>query len=197
MENTNSGDASEITEIIQHWSSVSDDAKGRVVAALYEQLRRNAASHLRGESHVDLQPTSLVHEAYDRLVNVSRIDLHSRSHFLGLAGRIMRQVLVDEARRRRAQKRDVGLQTQFTERYFGEQVQFTDILELEEMLQALEEIDPQYVLLFEARAFAGMTVEETAASLGMSPSTVKRRWKVVLAWLRVRLDAQQSGRSDS
>ncbi len=193
MADSNDNRGGEITEIIQHWSSVSDDAKGRVVAALYEQLRRNAASHLRGEAHVDLQPTSLVHEAYDRLVNISRIDLNSRSHFLGLAGRVMRQVLVDEARRRRAQKRDVGLQTQFTEKFFGEEVQYADILELEEMLGELEQIDPLYVSLFEARAFAGMTVEETAVSLGMSASTVKRRWKVVLAWLRIRMESGQGG----
>ena len=180
---------SDITEILQNWSNESSDDRGRVIAAMYDELRRNAAAHLRNERHADLQPTSLVNEAYMRLINITRIDLKGRNHFLGLAGRIMREILVDEARRMRAAKRDHGLQTRFTGEHVGSDMPISDILELDEMLTALEEIDPIYVKLFEARAFAGMTIEEAADVLDMSPSTVKRKWKVALAWIREHADS--------
>ncbi|MCP5180648.1 MAG: sigma-70 family RNA polymerase sigma factor [Pseudomonadales bacterium] len=175
----------DVTQILQSWSQQSRDDRGRVVAALYDELRRNAANHLRGERGVvDLQPTSLVNEAYFRLVNIDRIDLNGRSHFLGLAGRIMREVLVDEARKLRASKRDQALQTHFTGDFDSGATPLTDILQVDELLNELEAIDPQYVQLFEARAFAGMTIEEAAQMLDLSVSTVKRKWKVVMAWLR-------------
>jgi len=91
---------SDITEILQNWSSQPEAERGRVVAALYEDLRKNAANHLRRESGViELQPTSLVNEAYLRLLKVNKMDMTGRAHFFGLAGRIMREILVDEARR--------------------------------------------------------------------------------------------------
>ncbi|MCR9279363.1 MAG: ECF-type sigma factor [Pseudomonadaceae bacterium] len=180
---------SDVTQILQNWSNESEADRGRVIAAMYDELRRNAAAHLRNERHGDLQPTSLVNEAYMRLINITRIDLKGRNHFLGLAGRIMREILVDEARRLRAAKRDHGLQTRFTGEHVGNDMPITDILELDELLSALEEIDPIYVKLFEARAFAGMTIEEAAEVLEMSPSTVKRKWKVALAWIKEHTDA--------
>lgn len=182
---------SDVTNILQNWSNESSEERGRVVAALYDELRRNAANHLRGERGVvELQPTSLVNEAYMRLIKIDRIDLQGRSHSMGLAGRIMREVLVDEARHLRAKKRDHALQTRFTGEILGDNTPLNDILYVNELLTDLEEIDPQFVRLFEARAFAGMTIEETAIELGMSSSTVKRKWKVVLAWLKEKADSQ-------
>lgn len=183
---------SDITEILQNWSDGSSEDRGLVIAALYDELRRNAAAHLRNERHADLQPTSLVNEAYLRLININRIDLNGRQHFLGLAGRIMREILVDEGRRLRAQKRDHGLQTRFTGEHLGSDMPVSDIVELDEMLNELEAVDPVYVQLFEARAFAGMTIEEAAELLDLSASTVKRKWKVTVAWLQERL-GQASG----
>ena len=175
---------SDITESLQNWSRQSESERGRVIAALYDELRRNAANHLRRESGViELQPTSLVNEAYLRLLKVDKMDLTGRSHFFGLAGRIMREILVDEARRLTAKKRDHGLKTRFTDEIVGENLPLIDILAVNDLLNELETIDPLYVQLFEARAFAGMTIEEAAAALDMSPSTVKRKWKVAMAWL--------------
>ncbi|MEM9383501.1 MAG: ECF-type sigma factor [Pseudomonadota bacterium] len=175
---------SDITQVLQNWSQESSEERGRVVAAMYDELRRNAVSHLRNERHGDLQPTSLVNEAFMRLINITRIDLKGRNHFLGLAGRIMREILVDEARKLRAAKRDHGLQTRFTGEHMGGDMPVSDLLELDELLNGLEAIDPVYVKLFEARAFAGMTIEEAAEVLEMSPATVKRKWKVAMAWVR-------------
>ncbi|MEM1437336.1 MAG: ECF-type sigma factor [Pseudomonadota bacterium] len=175
---------SDITEILQNWSDESSEDRGRVISALYDELRRNAAAHLRRERHAELQPTSLVNEAYLRLIQIDRIDLKGRTHFLGLAGRIMREILVDEARRMQAKKRDRGLQTRLTGEHAGADLPITDLLQLDELLNELEAIDPVYVKLFEARAFAGMTIEEAAEVLELSPSTVKRKWKVALAWIQ-------------
>lgn len=184
---------SDVTNILQNWSNESSEERGRVVAALYDELRRNAANHLRGERGVvELQPTSLVNEAYMRLIKIDRIDLQGRSHFMGLAGRIMREVLVDEARHLRAKKRDHGLQTRFTGEILGNDTPLNDILYVNDLLTDLEAIDPEFVRLFEARAFAGMTIEETATEMGMSSSTVKRKWKVVLAWLKEKADSEPS-----
>lgn len=183
----------DITEILQNWSRQSESERGRVIAALYEELRRNAANHLRHESGViELQPTSLVNEAYMRLLKVNKMDLAGRSHFFGLAGRIMREILVDEARRLTAKKRDQGLNTRFTGDIVGKDMPLIDILAVDELLNELETIDPLYVELFEARAFAGMTIEEAAQALDLSPSTVKRKWKVAMAWLVDRSNALQS-----
>ncbi|MFK7912273.1 MAG: ECF-type sigma factor [Pseudomonadales bacterium] len=182
---------SDVTQILQNWSNESSEERGRVIAALYDELRRNAANHLRGERGVvELQPTSLVNEAYMRLIKIDRIDLQGRSHFMGLAGRIMREVLVDEARHLRAKKRDHGLQTRLTGDFLGNDTPLNDILYVDELLTDLEAIDPEFVRLFEARVFAGMTIEETASEMKMSSSTVKRKWKVVIAWLKERADSQ-------
>lgn len=184
---------SDITEILQNWSNHSESERGEVIAALYDELRRNAANHLRRESGViELEPTSLVNEAYLRLLKVDKMDIAGRSHFFGLAGRIMREILVDEARRLTAKKRDQALNTRFTGDIVGKDMPLIDILAMDEFLNELEAIDPMYVKLFEARAFAGMTIEEAAQALDLSPSTVKRKWKVAMAWLINRADSSQS-----
>ncbi|MEO0972201.1 MAG: ECF-type sigma factor [Pseudomonadota bacterium] len=177
-----------ITEVLQNWSHQSHDERGAVIASLYEELRRKASAHLQHEQDGHLQPTVLVNETYLRLVNISRIDLQGREHFFGLAGRIMREVLVDEARRRRSQKRNHSLQTRFTGDFAANEVPVADLLELDELLRGLEAIDPLYAQLFEARAFAGMTVDEAARLLDISTATVKRKWRVAVAWLQEHAD---------
>jgi RNA polymerase sigma factor (TIGR02999 family) len=132
----------------------------------------------------ELQPTLLVHEAYLRLVKASNVDLQGRTHFLGLAGRVMRQILVDEARRFNAGKRDRALQTRLTGDHENGEPAVHDIIELSELLDGLEQVDPLYVQIFEARAFAGMTFEECSETLEISVSSVKRKWKITLAWLK-------------
>jgi len=178
-------DTPDVTGILQNWANVSDEARGQVVAAMYDELRNNAQRHLSRENRMqELQPTLLVHEAYLRLVKASNVDLQGRTHFLGLAGRVMRQILVDEARRFSAGKRDRALQTRLTGEHGSDEPAVHDIIELNDLLDGLEEVDPQYVKIFEARAFAGMTFTECADALEISVSSVKRKWKIALAWLK-------------
>lgn len=180
----------DVTEILKNWAEASEAARGEVVSAMYEELRNNAQNHLRKEHRMnELQPTLLVHEAYLRLMKASNVDISGRTHFLGLAGRIMRQILVDEARRFNAGKRDRALQTRLTGEHESDAPAVHDIIELSELLDGLEEVDPLYVQIFEARAFAGMTFEECATALDMSVSSVKRKWKIAAAWL------EEQGRS--
>lgn len=174
-----------VTQILHGWADASNDARGQVVSTMYEELRRSARSHLRGEHRMnELQPTLLVNETYLRLVKADNISINSRSHFLGIAGRIMRQVLVDEARRFSAKKRERGLQTRFTGDHASGNTEIFDILVLSELLTGLADIDPLYVQIFEARAFGGLTFEECASTLDISVSSVKRKWRVAIAWLK-------------
>ena len=179
----------DVTEILLNWSNESKESRDQVVAAMYAELRRNAAGYLRGERDIELQPTALVNEAYLRLVRADRIDLDGRSHFLGIAGRIMREILVDQARRLRTQKRDHARNTRFTGDQPGADLPAADLLHIDRLLQRLEEIDPVYVQLFEYRAFAGMTIEESASLLALSPATVKRKWQSALAWIKEEMAA--------
>lgn len=138
-----------VTRILVSWSNETDASKGRVVAALYDELRRIARMQLRREGPVvDLQPTSLVNEAYCRLVNLPRMDRNGRSHFLAMAGRVMREVLVDEARRMRAARRDQALQTRLTGEWAAsDDMPVLDVLEIDRLLHELEAVDPDYVKL--------------------------------------------------
>ncbi len=183
----------DITQVLVNWSSESNTSKNLVFDSLYAELRRIASMQLSGgQKKVDLQPTSLVHEAYFKLIDQTRIDINGRSHFLALAGRIMRQILLDEVRRARALKRDHALQTRLTGDYPGMNVSLEDLLELNDALEALGDVDPQYLMLVDARLFAGLTIEETAVAMGISPATVKRKWKVARAWIAERLNQQGS-----
>ena len=184
----------DVTLVLQDWANVSDEVRGQIVGIMYEELRRNAQNHLRSEHRMhELQPTLLVHEAYLRLVKANSVNISSRAHFLGIAGRIMRQVLVDEARRFSSGKRDRGLQTRFTGDHENGTPDTLDILILSELLDGLEAIDPLYVQIFEARAFGGLTFEECATTLEISVSSVKRKWKIALAWLMEQYEEPKSG----
>lgn len=178
----------EITAILTSWSSAPKPSRARVLSAMYDELKRQAAVHLRGDRIANvLHPTELVHEAYEKLVDVSCIDMNGRTHFLGIAGRIMRQVLVDEARRARAQKRDDALQTHLTGDVMDLDLPVEEMLTIDRLLSELETIDPMYSGLIEARVFAGMTFEEAADEFSVSVATVKRKWRIAIAWLREKL----------
>ena len=154
------------------------------MAAVYHELRRLAASYMRRERPGQtLQATALVHEAYLRLAGAGQ-PWKDRNHFLGIAARSMRQILVERARARGAQKRWAGL----------ERVSLTDALArrspddamlpaLDEALSRLEEVDPEQARIIELRYFAGLGIDEAAAALGMSAATLKRRWALARAWL--------------
>ncbi|MFK8051388.1 MAG: ECF-type sigma factor [Woeseiaceae bacterium] len=175
---------SELTELLKHWHSDDQAVQGVVVDRIYGELRKIAGWHAAGESAASaVQPTVLVHEAYLRLSQLDRIEWKSKTHFLAMAAKAMRQYLVDESRRRAAGKRDGGIQVTLSDPAVREDMPKTDMLALNEALERLAKADPERALLVELRFFGGLTVEETADALGKSPATVKRSWQVARAWL--------------
>lgn len=154
------------------------------VGAVYQELRRVAAAYLRREHRAgSLQPTVLVHEAYLRLADADPV-WADRAHFLGIAARCMRQVLVDRARSRGAQKRWAGLErVSLTESLVRAADQDEMLPALDDALERLAQLDAALVRLVEFRFFVGLSVDETAEAMGISPATVKRRWAYARAWL--------------
>ncbi|MEL6869542.1 MAG: ECF-type sigma factor [Pseudomonadota bacterium] len=175
---------SDLTELLQHWHTGDNAVRGELLGRVYSELRAIAARHLSGERAGALvQPTALVNEAYLKLSGLDRMQWQSRSHFLAMAARMMREYLVDEARRRVASKRDGGVQVTLQDVDAREDSPRTDMLALNEALERLAKADPDRALLVELRFFGGLTVDETAEVLGRSPATVKRHWQVARAWL--------------
>jgi len=155
-----------------------------LMPVVYNELRRLAAGYLRGERPGQtLQATALVHEAYLRLAGAGR-PWTDRNHFLGIAARSMRQILVDRARARGAQKRWGGMaRVSLTDSLVSGVNDDAMLPALDEALSRLEELDPEQARIVELRYFAGLGVEEAASALGMSPATLKRRWALARAWL--------------
>jgi RNA polymerase sigma factor (TIGR02999 family) len=181
--------APDVTAMLIAWSRGDSSVEGRLMEAVYDDLRRKAAGILRHESpgHT-LQPTALVNEAYLRLVDQRRVAWQNRAHFLAVAARLMRRILVDYARRRRAAKRG-GQAARVTLEDFAARPGSTplDLLELDEALAELAALDPRQARIVELRAFGGLSVEEAAEVVGVSPATVKRDWSFAQAWLERRL----------
>jgi len=152
---------------------------------VYAELRRMASGYLRRENRPHtLQTTALVHEAYLRLVDQTRTDWKDRAHFLGVAAQLMRRVLVDHARTRLAAKRGGGaLKVSLNDNVGGRAEREAELLALDEVLARLAVMDPEQGRIVEMRYFSGLSVEETAEALGVSPRTVKREWRSARAWL--------------
>ena len=184
-------DAPDVTGLLLAWGSGSADAGERLLPVVYAELHRQAAREMRRESadHT-LQATALVHEAYLRLVDQRRVEWRSRAHFFGVAAGLMRRILVDHARARRAAKRggDVRpLTLGAVERQASDPSgddPAVDLLALDDALGRLAALDADQARLVELRWFGGLTIEETAEALGVSPATVKREWVTARAWLR-------------
>jgi RNA polymerase sigma factor (TIGR02999 family) len=151
---------------------------------VYDELRRIAAAYMRRERPGQtLQATALVHEAYLRLAGAGT-PWHDKRHFVGIAARSMRQILVERARARGAQKRWAGLdRVSLTDSIAMGSDQVAMLPALDDALTRLEQIDPEQARIVELRYFAGLSIEETAEALGMSPATLKRRWALARAWL--------------
>jgi RNA polymerase sigma factor (TIGR02999 family) len=161
------------------------EAQDRLVPLVYRELRRIAGAHLRRESpgH-SLQPTALVHEAYMRLIDITRIDWQDRAHFFSVASTLMRRILVYHARANRARKRGGGEDTlALDEALMPSPGRAPEIIALDDALNQLAQLDERQAKIVEMRFFAGMSEEETGDVLGISVSTVKRDWKVAKAWL--------------
>jgi RNA polymerase sigma factor (TIGR02999 family) len=185
---------SDVTRLLQQWSEGQQEALERLVPQIYSELRRLASGYLRGErkDHT-LQPTALVHEAYIRLVDQRAVRWQNRAHFFGIAAQAMRRLLVDHARQHAAQKRGDGQKPVPLDEAFGVAAMTDrDLVALDDALTRLAEIDPQQSRVVELRFFGGLTMDETAEALHISPATVGREWMVAKAWLYAEL--QQTDR---
>jgi RNA polymerase sigma factor (TIGR02999 family) len=173
-----------ITALLHEWRRGDRAALDRLTPLVYDELRSLARRHLRGERHrLTLQPTALVHEAYLRLVG-SGVPWEDRAHFFGVASRLMRQVLVDHARARQAKKRGgEATRVELTGVDPSSPLPAVDVLALHEALDRLAAVDATSERIVEMRYFGGLTVEETAEALSISPATVKRDWSAARAWL--------------
>lgn len=176
----------EFTQLLSAWRNGDAAARDRVIGAAYAELHAVADRQLAGErrSHT-LQPTALVNEAYLRLSGLDRIDWRDRTHFVRVAARLMREVLVDHARRRNAAKRDGGERVTLTGlELSGEgEADAVDVLAIDAALARLEALDADKGRVVELRYFGGLTIEETAEAMELSPATVKRHWHAARAWL--------------
>ncbi|MEM1262261.1 MAG: ECF-type sigma factor [Pseudomonadota bacterium] len=172
------------TALLNQWNSGDDSARAALIEAVYAELKDIAARHLAAEwSSRELQPSALVHECYLRLIDIDRLQWQGRAHFLSMAARIMRQILVDDARRRGAEKRGSGRQITLRTVHPDPDQLTTTALAVHEALERLATIDPDRAHLVELRYFGGLTIAETAEQLEVSPATVKRSWDVARGWL--------------
>lgn len=175
----------DVTLLLAAWSRGDSGAFDALVPLVYDDLHKRAHHYLRREraGHT-LQTTGLVHEAYLKLVHQDRADWKTRGQFLGVASQVMRRILVDAARERQAAKRGSGEATIVLDDSMGGGTAFSiDVLALNDALERLAEMDPRQARIVELRYFAGLTVEDTAAALDISPTTVKREWNSARAWL--------------
>ena len=173
----------EVTRLLAEWNRGNERAEGELIPLVYGELRRLAAAYLRGEreGHT-LQPTALVHEAYLRLAEQSTPDWQSRSHFYGVAARVMRQVLVDHARRKQAKKR-AGQVAPLEQVVSFQSDRSGELVALDAGLHDLERVDARKCKAIELRYFAGLSMDEIAQALNVSVETVRRDLRMAEAWL--------------
>jgi RNA polymerase sigma factor (TIGR02999 family) len=182
----------DITVLLGDWSRGNKTALNQLLPLVYAELRRVAARQLRSErADHTLQPTALVNEVYLRLVDQRQVDWQNRAHFFGVAAQVMRRILVDHARRRGAGKRGEGVRClSIDEARDVAASSEMSILALDQALERLEKVDAELARIVELRAFGGMTIEEAAHVLSVSPSTAKRDWRTAKAWLNRELNAE-------
>ena len=175
----------DLTELLQAWNGGDESARDKLVPLVYDELRRLAGHYMQREraGHTP-QATALVNEAFLRLF-AGDLSLQNRSHFFGIAARLMRQVLIDHARGKNYLKRAGGKQTiSLSAAADVEEFCVPEILRLDDALNHLEELDPQKARIVELRFFTGLTIDETAKCLHISHATVEREWKAARAWLK-------------
>ena len=179
----------DVTRLLAEWGKGNQQALDDLTPLVYQELRQLAASCLRKErqDHT-LQPTALVHEAYLRLVDQEKPSWQSRAHFFGVAARLMRQILVDHARKKHAGKR-AGRRVSFAETVSFQQERGRDLVALDSSLNALEKLDPRKCKAIELRYFAGLSMDEIAQTLEVSPVTVRRELRMAEAWLHHQMES--------
>ena len=177
-----------VTALLLRWRQGDMAALDQLVPVVYDELRRVARAHLRAERNPSLQPTALVHELYLRLVDRDSMIIRDRTHFFAIAARLMRQILVDHARRRLADKRGGGVTIiGLDELMEPPRTPGVDVLVIDEALDQLMSIDARLCRVVELRFFGGLNIEETAEALEVSAATVERDWAMAKAWLFQRL----------
>jgi RNA polymerase sigma factor (TIGR02999 family) len=176
--------APDVTGLLVAWTNGEDEARGRLMEAVYHELRRLARARMRRErpDH-SLSPTALVHEAYLKLVDQRQVRWQNRTHFFAIAATLMRRILVDHARSRQSVKRGAAATVPLDERDLAIDPPDVDLLALDAALDRLATIDARQSRLVELRFFTGLTVDETALVLDVAPITVKRDWSLARAWL--------------
>lgn len=174
----------QVTTLVQATQRDDHSSLDGLVSLVYDELKAIAHRHLlREQGGGTLQTTALVHEAYLRLVDGSMVGEHGRAYFFAAAARAMRQVLVDHARRRKAAKRDLGAPVDLDHVQLAVDEFAVEVLDLDRALERLAALNPRHARVVECRHFGGLTVEETAAALGVSPRTIKHDWALARAWL--------------
>jgi RNA polymerase sigma factor (TIGR02999 family) len=185
---------SDVTRLLQSWQHGDREAFDRLVPLVYEELRLLASRQLAGEWRASrLQTTAIVSEAYMKLFGQREVDWQNRGHFFAIAAQMMRRILVDHARRDRRRKRGGGVMhvevTEAANVAAPAAVDAVDALALDRALEKLEQLDPEQARIVELRFFGGLSIDETAAALQVSPATVKRDWAVARGWLYAELTA--------
>jgi RNA polymerase sigma factor (TIGR02999 family) len=176
------GNSRVVSQLLKDWYEGNDQALRAVVPLVYEELRRVAHGYLRKErSDHTLQSAALVHEAYLRLEKQGAAKFENRSHFLAICAQLMRQILVDYARARRANKRNGGERVTLDGMAF--KTRAVDMIALDDALNELARLDPQQARIVELRFFGGLSIEEASDVLNVSPMTVKRNWASARLWL--------------
>jgi RNA polymerase sigma factor (TIGR02999 family) len=179
--------ASEITALLQAWEGGDRDALDRLMPVVYDELRRAAQAYMRRErTNHTLQASALVNEVYLRLVDITNVRWQARAHFFAIAASMMRRILLDAARARSARKRGGGdLQVTFDEDRIDAEAsrQAASLIEIDQAIDTLSKVDRRKAQVVELRFFGGLSVDEMAQVLGISPQSVKRDWKLARAWL--------------
>lgn len=175
----------EITRLLQEWSGGDEEALNALIPIVHRELRRLARLRLAGERPGQtLEATALVNEAYLRLLDIKHVRWQDRGHFFAVAVRLMRRILVDASRTRAAQKRGAGERAVPLEQAEDQAAESAEaLLALDEALKRLETIAPRQARIVELRFFVGLSIEEAAVALDVSPETVKRDWRLAKAWL--------------
>lgn len=191
--------AHDVTELLVAWGEGNRAAHSELMEVVYSELKQLARAYLRREyANHSFAATALVHEAYLKLVDQRKVQWQSRAHFFGIAAQAMRRILVDRARAALASKRGGAEAKQLLspELQVIQQPPGVDMLALDQALSRLEEMEPRWSRVVELRFFAGLSVEETATALELSPPTVKRDWSLARAWLYREIGAGANENAD-
>jgi RNA polymerase sigma factor (TIGR02999 family) len=175
----------DVTQLLKNWREGNRAALDELAPVVYDELRRLASSYMRRErvNHT-LQSTALVNEAFLKLCDQREVEWKNRAHFFGIAAQMIRRILVDHARAHKAEKRGGGAGLLSLDEAIGvPEKRDIEILALNDALEALQELDPKQARIVELRFFTGLSIEETAEVVGVSPATIKREWVAARAWL--------------